>query len=108
MGIGTELKVVKGIAELETILKTGGKLITLVYATWCPFCMRFLPVFRKYANDERFILVEDNNEEIADRYDVDIIPTVLIFENGQVIKRLDGVAGLGLVESEFAEFIKEK
>jgi thioredoxin 1 len=109
VGNVTEVKVIiNEVTELEALLKTNGKLVILVYATWCPFCMRFLPVFKKYAKDDgQFILAEDNNEIVAEKYDVDIVPTVLVFENGQIIKRLDGGAGIGLTESELSEFLQD-
>jgi thioredoxin 1 len=106
VGVLAEMQIIKESAEFEAVLKTKDKLIALVYATWCPFCMRFLPVFRKYAGDDRFILMEDNDEKVAEKYDVDIIPTVLIFENGKVVQRLDGVPGRGLTEPEWLSFLK--
>lgn len=107
MGILAEIQVIKGAAELSEVLNNPGQFIALIYATWCPFCMRFLPVFRKYAKDDsRLILVEDNEEEVADIYQVDIVPTVLVFENGEVVERLDGMPGLGLSEAELIQLLK--
>jgi thioredoxin 1 len=107
VGILAETQLIKGAEELSEVLKNPGQHIALVYATWCPFCMRFLPVFQKYAKDDgRLLLVEDNEEEVADRYGVDIVPTVLVFENGAVTKRLDGIPGLGLSEAELIQFLK--
>lgn len=106
MNIYSERKPIRGVTELKEVLKTKDQLIALVYATWCPFCMRFLPVFEKTAKDDpRFLIVEDNEEEVADIYDIEIIPTVLVFRDGEVVRRLDGIAGLGLSESAWIEFL---
>jgi hypothetical protein len=32
------------------------------------------------------------------KYSVEVVPTVLLFKNGKVSKRLDGVLGKGLTE----------
>ena len=38
-------------------------------------------------------LMIDNKEELMDRYSVEIVPTVIVFENGRVKRRCDGEAG---------------
>ena len=94
--------------DLDKILNTKDRLIALVYASWCPFCKRFLPIFEQYAQVERrlFLRVQDDEESIGDKFSVDIFPTVLFFEKGKVTKRLDGGPGVGLSEKQLADFIK--
>ena len=93
--------------ELASALKEKNKVIALFYASWCPFCSRFLPVFKKQAESKegRFLLVRDDEESFCDKYSVRIFPTVLFFENGVVAKRLDGEAGTGIQEKQLVEFI---
>ena len=93
--------------DLHEILKTTDHVITLFYASWCPFCVRFLPIFKKHAegNGQSFALVQDDQETIADQYSVKGYPTVLFFEKGVISKRLDGVLGVGLDEKQLVEFI---
>jgi thiol-disulfide isomerase/thioredoxin len=98
---------VKNNRDLIEILGKEDRVIALFHASWCPFCARFLPVFKKYAEDEGryFVSVQDDNETIADRYSVKVYPSVLFFEKGIVTKRLDGVSGSGLNEKLFQEFV---
>jgi thiol-disulfide isomerase/thioredoxin len=93
--------------ELNEILKTKDRVIALLYASWCPFCVRFLPIFKKHAQEDgqHFVMVRDDREAIADLYSVKVYPTVLFFENGVVSKRLDGVSGVGLDEKKMMEFV---
>jgi len=93
--------------DLIEILRATNCVIALFQASWCPFCVRFLPIFKKYAKGEglHFVSVQDDQETIADQYSVKVYPTVLFFENGVVSKRLDGVLGVGLDEKQLAEFI---
>jgi thioredoxin 1 len=93
--------------DLIEILKATNRVIVLFYASWCPFCVTFLPIFKKHAEGEgrHFVSVQDDQETIADQYSVKVFPTVLFFENGVVSKRLDGVLGVGLNEKQLTEFI---
>ena len=93
--------------DLIEILRATDRVIALFYASWCPFCVRFLPIFKKHAEGEgrNFVIVQDDQETIADQYSVKVYPTVLFFENGVISKRLDGVLGVGLDERQLAEFV---
>jgi thiol-disulfide isomerase/thioredoxin len=88
---------------LDGILKSKDKAIVLFYASWCPFSQRFLPVFDKYAKDKAdtcLRVVTDDKASLCEKYSVDVVPTVLLFEKGKVKKRLDGKPGAGLTEKQ--------
>ncbi len=93
--------------DLAEMVKTCEKAIALFYASWCPFCIRFLPAFKQQAQRKRghFVIVQDDDEVMAARYSVEVYPTVLFIEKGIVSKRLDGVLGVGLDEKKLAGFI---
>lgn len=94
--------------ELQEVLRTRAKVIALFYASWCPFCVRFLPLFERCAakGGRHFVAVRDDFDTLGNPYGVKILPTVLFFENGAVAKRLDGIAGLGLSERQLDDFVK--
>jgi thioredoxin 1 len=93
--------------DVASALNSKDKVIALFYASWCPFCSRFLPVFKKHAEgkERNFLLVQDDKEAIGDKYFIQIFPTVLFFENGVLTRRLDGIAGAGLQEKQLIEFV---
>ena len=93
--------------DLIEILRATDRVIALFHASWCPYCVRFLPIFKKHAEKEgrHFVIVQDDQETIADQYSVKVYPTVLFFENGVVTKRLDGALGIGLDEKQLTEFV---
>ncbi len=99
---------VDNLQDLEQALLADDRVIALVHATWCPFCRKVLPVFEKLALKEkrRLLLVADDDERVADVYDIDIFPTLILFEKGRIVKRLDGSPGVGLGEKQIADFIK--
>jgi thioredoxin-like negative regulator of GroEL len=94
-------------SDFEEILTTKDKVIALLYATWCPFCISFLSIFKKHTEGKslNFVLVQDDQEILADKYSVEVVPTVLYFKNGTVAKRLDGILGVGLKEQQLRDFV---
>ncbi len=103
----TECILVNNRRDLAASLTAADRVVALFYASWCPFCARFLPIFKQHAGREglQFILVQDDEETIADQYSVIIYPTVLFLEKGVVSERLDGRPGLGLSEGQMSEFV---
>lgn len=99
---------VDNLRDLEKTVREKDRVIALVYASWCPFCRRFLPIFQQYAQEERrhFLRIQDDRESVGEKYSVDVFPTVLFFEKGTVSKRLDGEPGVGLSEKQLADFVK--
>jgi thiol-disulfide isomerase/thioredoxin len=93
--------------EVEAQLERADKAFILFYESWCPFSRRFLPIFEKFAEKERrqcIQVVADFKMELCDKYSIEVFPTVLFFEKGQVTKRLDGHAGEGLSKKELESF----
>lgn len=90
----------RAVAEQE-------RLFLLFFASWCPFCTRFLPVYEQLAREKEgcFMIALDDAETMADRYAVEVYPTVLFIEKGVVSKRLDGVPGIGLDQGMLARFL---
>lgn len=67
------------------------------WAEWCGPCRVMSPVFKDVAQDmqglARFGEVDiDGSPELAGRYGVQSIPTVLLFKDGQVVDRMTGAA----------------
>jgi len=92
--------------ELEAALRGKDRIVALFYVSWCPFCVRFLPVFQRHIDETLdFLIVQDDQERLLERYTVKVVPTVLLFEKGKVSRRLDGAPGVGLDEGQLAAFI---
>jgi thioredoxin 1 len=94
--------------DLENVLKTKNKVFVLFYASWCPFSQRFLPIFEKYAQDNPTACMRvkiDDKAKLCEKYSVDVVPTVLLFEKGKVAKRLDGAPGAGLNEKQLKNLL---
>ncbi len=66
------------------------------YAPWCSYCQRFAPMldqFRAQMGD-RVKVVKINSEkypQLAAKYDVQALPTTLLFVEGELASRIKGV-----------------
>jgi len=85
-------------------------LIVDFWAEWCGPCKMITPVLEDIAKEHEGTLQVaklnvDDNPNIARRYDVMSIPTLLVFADGEVKKRLVGAKGKAQLLEELAEFI---
>ena len=95
--------------ELENILKNKKSTFILFYAPWCGFSQRFLPIFEKCALDtslQCYRMMVDELPQLCERYQIEVYPTIIFFENGEPVHRLDGNPGIGLNEQQFRELIR--
>jgi thioredoxin 1 len=98
--------------DLNKELKKNDKVLTLFYASWCPYCMAFVPTFNKKTGDFTagtivHVLLDDYDNPLWDDYNVVAVPTVIFFEKGKSSKRLDGNLGLGLNEKQLMVWLQE-
>lgn len=74
------------------------------YADWCGPCKMITPVMEKLAEKyEGTVKITklnvDNAGELAERYGVSGIPTVILFKNGQDVDRFSGALPEAAIES---------
>ena len=96
--------------ELSIILKLRERVFALFYGSWCPFCRIFLPIFERYSGgkeSEDFLQVkiDDEMNSLWVKYDIAVVPTVILFKRGRVSRRLNGVLGVGLSEEQLKDFL---
>lgn len=86
---------VKEINELEfnEIIKEG-KVLVDCYATWCGPCRMLSPIIDEIANEKEdykfYKLDVDDAGNISKEYGIMSIPTLLIFEDGNLKEKLTG------------------
>ena len=90
------MEVVLTVENFENeVLKSDKPVLVDFWATWCGPCRMIAPIIEEIANDfEGKIKVGkvnvDEQEELAIRYGISSIPTLLLFKNGEVAKKTLG------------------
>jgi thioredoxin 1 len=97
---------------LNDQLKKHIKVVAFFCASWCPFCDLFTPVFEKHSSintSVKFIrvYVDEDNNPLWEKYSIESVPTVILFEHEKVSNRLDGRLGSGIGERQFSEWLKK-
>jgi len=91
------------------VLSSGTPFVVLFTTTWCPFCQRFKPLYEAYASKSRFELVaaylDEFENPLWNEYHIDVVPTIAFFNEGKLLKRIDGVLGVGLSEADLSGFL---
>ncbi|MCI9603751.1 MAG: thioredoxin [Ruminococcus sp.] len=75
----------------QEVLQSDKPVLVDFYADWCGPCKMMAPVIEEIAEEADDIKVGklniDNEMEIAQKYGVMSIPTLIVFKNGEEVKR---------------------
>lgn len=80
--------------DFNETIKNNDKVAVDCYAPWCSSCKMLAPVFEELSSEQNGVkfckINTDENQNIAEKYDIMSIPTVLYFENGNLKSRQTG------------------
>jgi thioredoxin 1 len=96
--------------DLTKHLSQNKRVLALFSSSWCPFCQGFTSAFNKNIANYQFDLIlcvslDDSNSPLWEEYSVKAVPTLILFENGEIVSRLDAGLGVGLNERQLVDWL---
>lgn len=94
----------------EQVLKSAIPVLVDFWAVWCGPCQMQNPILEEVAKETEGKasigkLNVDENPNIAGKYNVMSIPTLMLFKGGQVVKQWIGVQGKEALMEEIGKII---
>jgi len=79
--------------QFQQLLSSGEAMLVDFWAPWCGYCRRLNPVYDKIAQQygDRVVIAKINIDEepqLADREQIELIPTLVLYRNGQALGSL--------------------
>lgn len=95
--------------EFNEIINDAKPTLVDFFATWCGPCKTQSPIIDSLKSDvgDRANVLKvdiDRNRELAARYRVQSVPTLMLFLNGEVVWRAVGVHASDALEAKINEF----
>jgi thioredoxin 1 len=95
--------------NFDTIINSEKPVLIDFFATWCGPCKTLAPILKQVKDnlEERITILKidvDKNQQLASKYQVRGVPTMILFQNGKQLWRQSGV----LAKEEIIKIIVEK
>lgn len=88
------MDIINSTSEYDAVLKDNTSVFVDFYADWCGPCKMVGPLVEELSNemkDVKFVKVNvDNLPDVAQRYGIMSIPTLLAFKNGELVGNIVG------------------
>jgi len=94
----------------EDVLNSSTPVLVDFWATWCGPCKMVAPVLEEIASEKagRLTVAKldvDSNPETARDFQVVSIPTMILFQNGEAVKRIVGAKGKAALLRELGDIV---
>ena len=88
---------------LDEYVAEGKTVLVEFSAPWCVYCRRLAPALEKIAEEYKDILTVgsvniDNEQELARQERIEVVPTLVLYKNGQAMDSIVGPGAKAAVE----------
>ncbi len=103
-------RVIKSNDEFNKVINSNLVSVVDLYATWCGPCRMLAPIIDKVSEESngRYTVIKvdvDEFEEIAIKYGVNTIPTLLYIKNGELLEKSVGLRSEETILSTIEKYI---
>jgi len=96
--------------KFESLINDSRPVIIDFHAVWCSPCKMQSPILKEVASEfgDKIKVIKidvDQNNEIAGRYNIQSVPTLIIFKNGKLVWRQSGVVSKSQLKSVLIQII---
>lgn len=91
-----KIKIINSTQEFDDLIKQNKYVLVDFWATWCAPCRMVAPVIEKVAEQysEKVVVAKvdvDEQQDLAIRYGIQTIPTIIFFKDGKLASKEIGV-----------------
>jgi thioredoxin 1 len=95
--------------SFEVLINSDKPVLVDFFATWCGPCQMLSPILKQIKDNlgERIVIIKvdvDKNKDIASKFQVRGVPTMMLFQDGKQLWRQSGV----LTKDEIIKIIIDK
>ncbi len=91
------------------VLKQKGLVLVDFFATWCGPCRMLGPVLEKISNSRaEFDIAKidiDQAQKLAYKYNIEVVPTMIIFKDGNPVNRMEGFLSENEIMNEMSKYM---
>ena len=95
----------------KEVIDSKGLILVDFFATWCGPCQMLGPVLERIGNSRaEFDIAKvdiDQAKNLALKYEVEVVPTMVIFKDGKVVDKIEGFMSESEIVEEMSKYMEE-